>query len=98
MVVAGELDLATAAELRAAVLRESDGGARSIAIDLNAVPFVDSSGLGTIVACLKHLRELGGELVLVSLEGSAIRKLLGLTGLDGAVRQVATAAELPASA
>ena len=44
--------------------------------------FIDSSGLGAIVACLKHIRERGGELALVAPEGSGLRRLMDLTGLD----------------
>ena len=59
-------------------------------LDLTAVPFMDSSGLGVIVACLKRLREIGGELALVSPPSSPPTKLLSLTGLDHAIPTHAT--------
>ena len=93
--VEGELDLATAPDLRATVLDRADEGERRIVIDMTSVPFVDSSGLGAIVACLKHVRELGGDLVVVAPEGSPTRKLFVLTGLEDAIGHVATPAELP---
>jgi anti-sigma B factor antagonist len=37
-------------------------GARNIVVDLSAVVFVDSSGLGALVSALKTLRASGGDL------------------------------------
>jgi len=85
LTVEGELDLYTAPMLRERVLATfGDGGGRLI-VDLTAVPFMDSSGLGAIVSCLRRVRESGGDLVLVTLPASAPTKLLALTGLDQAI-------------
>jgi anti-sigma B factor antagonist len=78
----GELDLYTAPRLRDEVLAAIDGGARQVAIDLNGVGFIDSTGLGILVACLKRLREQDGRMVLVAPESSPLRRLLSLTGLE----------------
>ena len=83
--VRGELDLYTAPALRDRVLVAADEGQRRLVIDLSGVPFMDSSGLGVIVACLKRLRESGGDLALVTAPGSPPSKLLSLTGLDRAI-------------
>jgi anti-sigma B factor antagonist len=91
--VEGELDLYTATELRDAVLALGDDGHARMIIDLSAVPFMDSSGLGAIVGCLKRLREAGGDLALVTLPGSPPSKLLSLTGLDRAIPTYASADE-----
>jgi anti-sigma B factor antagonist len=88
--VRGELDLYTAPALRDRVLAASDEGQRRIVIDLSGVPFMDSSGLGVIVACLKRLRESGGDLALVTAPGSPPSKLLSLTGLDRAIPTFST--------
>jgi anti-sigma B factor antagonist len=56
-----------------------------VIVDLSDVPFMDSSGLGVIVGCLKRLRESGGDLALVTMPGSPPSKLLSLTGLDRAI-------------
>jgi anti-anti-sigma factor len=55
---------------------------------------VDSSGLGAIVACLKHVRELGGELMLVAPDASPVAKLLSLTGLEPSIARVLTVDDL----
>jgi len=52
------------------------------------VGFVDSSGLGAIVACLKHVREHGGEMKLIAPEDSPVTKLLSLTGLEPSIARV----------
>ena len=80
--VKGELDLATAPQLRDAILQLSVGGQHRVIADMTEVGFVDSSGLGVLVGSLKHLRELGGELALVAPESSPLSRLLDLTGLD----------------
>jgi anti-sigma B factor antagonist len=82
LVVVGELDLYTAPRLRDQVLGTVDGGMDRIAIDLNGVGFIDSTGLGILVACLKRVRERDGRLVLIAPEGSPLRRLLSLTGLQ----------------
>jgi anti-sigma B factor antagonist len=81
--VTGELDLFTAPRLREAVVEATDGGARDVVVDLDGVGFIDSSGLGVLVACLKRLRELDGSFAVIAGATSSLYKLLSLTGLDG---------------
>jgi len=79
--VQGEVDLYTSSQLRDAILRLTEEGENRIVVDLNNVSFMDSSGLGVLVAGLKRARERGGELALVFGEGS-VQKVLGITRLD----------------
>jgi anti-sigma B factor antagonist len=90
LAVDGDLDLYTAPILRDRVLAAADDTHAGVIIDLTEVPFMDSSGLGVIVGCLKRVREAGGDLVLVTKPGSAPTKLLSLTGLDRAIPTFAT--------
>lgn len=53
------LDAAAADEFKSGLCAIIDGGARSIVLDLSLVEFMDSSGLGAIVACYKHLGTSG---------------------------------------
>ena len=69
--VKGELDLYTAPSFRESVLEAGDAEDPKVIVDFRGLGFIDSSGLGAIVACLKHIRERGGDLVLVAPEGSA---------------------------
>jgi anti-sigma B factor antagonist len=96
--VAGEVDLYTAPAVREAAVGAMESGADHLVLDLTDVPFMDSSGLAVIVACLKRLRELGGDLALVSPPNSPPTKLLSLTGLDHAIPTHATVDEALAGA
>ena len=57
-----------------------DEGAR-IVVDLEAVGFLDSAGLGILVGGLKRARTAGGELELVC-SSHDVLKPLEITGLD----------------
>ena len=41
------------------------GGERNLVLNLLRVPFLDSSGIGEVVACYKRARQQGGEVKLV---------------------------------
>ena len=79
--VGGEIDLATAPQLREAVLDLIQNGSHLVVVDLRGVEFMDSTGLGVLVGALKRLREQEGDLALVCTEGPVL-KILALTGLD----------------
>lgn len=77
----GELDVATVPDLEVALhqVLESDGSG-TVEIDLGGVTFIDSSGLGVLVAALKQSQALGGRLVVRNLQ-AAPRKVFEVTGL-----------------
>lgn len=77
----GEVDIYTAGQLRDAVNGAVEGGQYRLAVDLVDMEFMDSSGLGVLIAALKRLKEHEGELVLVS-PRDQMRRILSLTGLD----------------
>lgn len=62
MRVSGRLDLVSAGSLRGAVAEAVQDGSTRVVVDLSEVPFVDSSGLGALIAGLKQARQAGGEL------------------------------------
>jgi anti-sigma B factor antagonist len=78
----GEIDAYSAPSLREdlRVLVE-ERGALVVVIDLAAVTFLDSSGLGAIVGTLRRLRERHGRLAIVQPETAASR-IFEHTGLD----------------
>jgi anti-sigma B factor antagonist len=80
VVLRGDLDLATAPELRECLVGVIEKGAR-IVIDLESVTFLDSAGLGILVGGLKRARTAGGELELVC-SSRDVLKPLEITGLD----------------
>lgn len=79
--VAGDLDLATAPTLlmRAEELLGADRR-EGLRVDLSAVTFIDSSGLGALIKIRNLLLESGGEL-MVTARSSAVDRVLALVGL-----------------
>ena len=81
VVVEGEVDVATAPQLREALHQVIDQGATRLRIDLAEVGFIDSAGLGVLIGVLKRVREAGGEIELAHVQ-PAPRKVIEITGLD----------------
>ncbi|MEU7851129.1 STAS domain-containing protein [Micromonospora parva] len=79
--VRGELDMATSPQLREALQRLVDAGDRQVVVDLAAVGFMDSSGLGALVVMFKALRDVGGRLCLAAVQ-PAVRSVLTVTSVD----------------
>ena len=79
----GELDAYSAPSLRERLraLIEGEAALDVLVVDLERVSFLDSTILGTLVGCLRRMRERGGELQLVYPAGPAER-IFALTGLD----------------
>jgi anti-anti-sigma factor len=83
--VRGELDCATSAELRAAITALLNrGGVTAIGLDLRAVGFLDSIGVGTLVVAQRICRQVGVELRLTATSAFAAR-LLHVLGVDEAL-------------
>ena len=60
-----------------------------LVVDLRAVGFIDSAGLGVLVAANKRARREGRRLVLVKGPGP-VANVLAVTGLDGALETTET--------
>jgi anti-anti-sigma factor len=78
VIASGEIDLASSPELRKALL---DQQASTVVLDLRAVTFIDSSGLGVIVGQQKRAREAGNSFAVVTAGASAVERILELSGL-----------------
>ena len=77
--VLGDLDCASAARFRqdvADLLRHP-----AVAVDLAAVPFIDSAGLGALIGGVRRIREAGGVAAVCGARPSVAR-VLGMTGFD----------------
>ncbi|MGN9813680.1 STAS domain-containing protein [Micromonospora sp. BQ11] len=79
--VRGELDMATAPQLRDNLQRLIDAGDRQVVVDLAGVGFMDSSALGTLVVMFKALRDVDGRLCLAAVQ-PGVRRLLSITSVD----------------
>jgi len=79
--VSGEVDVYTAPALRDRITDLLDAGQHLLIVDLGGVEFLDSTGLGVLVAGLNRAREVGGSLSLVCPQ-ERVLKLFRITGLD----------------
>ena len=77
--VNGEVDMATAPQLRMLLDQLVDGGAHRIVLDCSALAFLDSSGIGVLVATRNRMGE-DGQLVLDAAPAH-VRKVLDITGV-----------------
>src|SRR5690242_7055527 len=82
--VAGDLDMATAPQLREGLQGVLDAGTRNVVVDLAGVGFMDSSGLGALVVMFNAARERGGRLCLAATQ-RPVRTLLTVTSVDQAI-------------
>ena len=78
--VTGELDIYAAPRLRSQLIDLIGSGVRRLVVDLDAVTFIDSTGLGVLIGALKRLRAAQGEMRLVA-TGEAVVRMLRVTGL-----------------
>ena len=68
--VAGEVDVYTAAQLRAVLDEELGAGNARLVVDLDEVSFLDSTGLGVLVGRLKLVRNHSGWLRMFGIHDS----------------------------
>lgn len=90
----GELDAFTVSQFRQS-LAELASQPRLL-IDMSAVPFVDSAGLGALIGGIRRTRELGGE-VAVACNRPTLTRLLRTTGFDRIVTVAETVDDAAAS-
>jgi anti-sigma B factor antagonist len=81
----GRLNMVSAKRLTEAVAGLIEGGVARIVVDLAGTEFMDSSGLGALVAGLKSARQAGGDLRLAR-PTVQVTTILALTNLDKVLR------------
>ena len=77
----GRLDAAASPNLQTALQSTMEKGYRKIIVDLEKVPFIDSSGLVALVSGLRLARERKGEIFLSGIRPQA-QAVFRLTMLD----------------
>lgn len=90
MTLSGDLDSFSASSLGERINRQIDAGFHTFIIDLADVEFMDSTGLGQLVASLKMCLHHGGDLILVA-PNDDVRELLRITKLDRVFKSYDTA-------
>jgi len=84
--LSGRLDMNTSPDLRNSALRlYSKGKCKNLTIDFANVPYIDTSGLATLVEILVTAKERCAQLTLSSLNEN-VRYLLDVNGLTGFFR------------
>ena len=77
MVIAGEIDIATRDHLTRSAHDTIDAHARTLILDMSAVSFMDSSGIGALIA----LQAIAN--VILRKPSIVVERLLDATGLAG---------------
>ncbi len=77
----GEIDYATGPQLKEAITDALVAGKVNLVVDLHAVDFVESTGLGALIGGRRRARALNGSLSLVCAE-TPVLKVFRVTGLD----------------
>lgn len=77
----GRLTMVAAPALKNAIDEAVEAGTVHVVVDLGETTFVDSSGLGALVAGLKRTRQAGGDLRIAEPQ-EQVRMVLALTNLD----------------
>lgn len=96
LTVTGELDMRTAPALKERLDELGTGSAPKVALDLSAVPFMDSSSVAILIMAYKRLVGLGGVFALIGASGSP-QKVLHITGIDRVIPVYAQVSDLPAT-
>ena len=92
MTVSGRLVLGKDLErLETAVNELLKGGQKQFVFDISALDYADSSGIGTLVACLTHIRKAGGELRVAG-ANARMSRLFQMTGVESLMAMYPTVA------
>jgi anti-sigma B factor antagonist len=79
--VSGWIEISSAPRLRDTLIGLIDEGHLHLVLDMSAVVFLDSTGLGVLVGALKRLRATGGTFGLVCAK-EPLLKIFRITALD----------------
>lgn len=88
----GDLDVYTVGSLRDALGGIVEETSPKVVVDLDAVPFMDSSGLGALMGGVRRLREAGGDLAIACTREQHL-KLFSITGFGEGVSIAPTVEE-----
>jgi anti-sigma B factor antagonist len=92
LVPVGDLDVYTVGSLRDALGKMIEDKTPHVVVDLDGVPFMDSSGLGALMGGVRRLREAGGDLAITCTREQHL-KLFTITGFGEGVSIAPTVEE-----
>ena len=79
--VSGEVDLYNVSELKKALFSITDGKYSSVIVDMKGVNYMDSSGIGALVAGQKKMKAHSGQFGLLNIHDDVLN-ILKLATLD----------------
>ncbi|MDH3583990.1 MAG: STAS domain-containing protein, partial [Phycisphaerae bacterium] len=77
----GDIDLNSAPDLRVALMEADEQRPKRLIIDLGRVPYMDSSGVATLIEAMQRLRKYDGSMVLCGLQPN-VRGIFEVSRLD----------------
>lgn len=84
--IAGEIDLANAAEVQDEINAKITNDATEVVLDLADLAYLDSAGLRILFTLAERLRVLQMRLDLVVPPGSPVRRVVEMSGLEPVAR------------
>lgn len=88
----GRLNMVGAPKLREVVAEVVAEGSNHVVVDLGGTEFMDSSGLGALIGCLKLARQAGGDLRIANVRPQ-VQMVLELTSMHRVLAPYGTADE-----
>lgn len=88
----GRLNMVSAPNLRTYVNEVVAAGSNRIVVNLAETTFMDSSGLGALIGCLKAARQAGGDLRIAAVQPQ-VTMVLELTSMDRVLTSYTSAEE-----
>jgi len=76
----GEIDVFASPEVKSALVSAIKDGQNLLVVNFAKVSYIDSTGLGALVAALKAARDSGGSIAIVCTDPQ-IRRIFDVTGL-----------------
>ena len=88
----GRLNMVAAPKLREVVAEVVASGSSRVVVNLAETDFMDSSGLGALIGCLKAARQAGGDLRISGVQPQ-VKMVLELTKMDRVLTAYSSAEE-----
>ncbi len=82
VIVTGRLTLGRDVDQLEAVVKELiTQGQKKFIFDVSGLDYADSAGIGTVVACVTHIKKAGGDMRMAGANARVLR-LFQMTGVD----------------
>lgn len=79
--VSGDVNIFNVSHLKKALLSITDGQCKSVIVNLSGVSYMDSSGIGALVAGQKRMKAINGNFALMNIHDDVLN-ILKLVSLD----------------